>query len=97
MVHKKYGLLPEAFTTDMDIYWPYHLIRPELVESTYHLYKSTLDPYYLHVGAELLESIERYSRVPCGFAAIEVDVLDMMTAIEKSGHTFSEPAILCRE
>ncbi|KAM7540265.1 hypothetical protein Aperf_G00000021965 [Anoplocephala perfoliata] len=71
MVHKKYGLLPEAFTTDMDIYWPYHLNRPELVESTYHLYKNTLDPYYLNVGAELLESIERYSRVPCGFAAIK--------------------------
>lgn len=72
MVHKEHGLLPEAFTTDMDIYWPYHLIRPELVESTYLLYKSTKDPYYLYVGAELLESIEQHARVPCGFAAIEV-------------------------
>ncbi|VDN99007.1 unnamed protein product [Rodentolepis nana] len=71
MVHKKNGLLPEAFTTDLDVYWPHHLIRPELVESTYHLYKNTHDPYYLEVGAELLESIEKYARVPCGFAAIE--------------------------
>ncbi|KAH9286040.1 ER degradation-enhancing alpha-mannosidase-like protein 3 [Echinococcus granulosus] len=71
MVHKEHGLLPEAFTTDMDIYWPYYLIRPELVESTYLLYKGTSDPYYLYVGAELLESIEQHSRVPCGFAAVE--------------------------
>ncbi len=72
MVHKQHGLLPEAFTTEMEIYWPHHLIRPELVESTYLLYKSTGDAYYLHVGAELLDSIERHARVPCGFAAIEV-------------------------
>eukprot|EP00108_Taenia_solium_P011562 TsM_000301700 transcript=TsM_000301700 gene=TsM_000301700 len=71
MVHKEHGLLPEAFTTDMDIYWPHYLIRPELVESTYLLYKGTSDPYYLYVGAELLESIEQHARVPCGFAAIE--------------------------
>ncbi|VDD79990.1 unnamed protein product [Mesocestoides corti] len=71
MVHQRHGLLPEAFTTDMDIYWPYHLIRPELVESTYLLYRSTGDSYYLHVGAELLSSIENYTKVSCGFAAIE--------------------------
>ncbi|KAM3174736.1 ER degradation-enhancing alpha-mannosidase-like protein 3, partial [Hymenolepis weldensis] len=76
MVHKKNGLLPEAFTTDLDVYWPHHLIRPELVESTYHLYKSTHDPYYLEVGAELLESIEKYTRVPCGFAALEIFMED---------------------
>lgn len=72
MVHKRHGLLPEAFTTEMEIYWPHYLIRPELAESTYLLYKSTGDAYYLHVGAELLSSIEKHTWVPCGFAAIEV-------------------------
>ena len=33
-------------------------LRPEMAESTYALYRATRDPFYLHVGAELVEDIE---------------------------------------
>ncbi|KAJ0409517.1 hypothetical protein ATCC90586_009057 [Pythium insidiosum] len=45
-------------------------LRPELIESTYHLYQATRDHKYLKIGRKLLEDIERVSRVPCGYAAV---------------------------
>jgi hypothetical protein len=40
-------------------------LRPELVESTYHLYMATKDPHYLTVGKELLFSLQvRPSHAP---------------------------------
>lgn len=33
-------------------------LRPELVESTYHLYMATKDPHYLNVGKELLFALQ---------------------------------------
>lgn len=33
--------------------------RPEFVESTYLLYRATKDPYYLHVGKAIIESLQR--------------------------------------
>lgn len=43
-------------------------LRPEFVESTWYLYRATRDPFYLDVGAEILESLSR-SVVPCGLAS----------------------------
>ncbi|TMW59473.1 hypothetical protein Poli38472_004542 [Pythium oligandrum] len=45
-------------------------LRPELIESTYHLYQATRDHKYLKIGRKLLEDIERVSRVDCGYAAV---------------------------
>ncbi len=33
--------------------------------------KATRDPYYLEVGRTILENLNRYARVPCGFAAMK--------------------------
>ncbi|KAK3739588.1 hypothetical protein QZH41_011211 [Actinostola sp. cb2023] len=70
-VAKKHTFLPEAFTTDFEVHWGEHPLRPELVESTYFLYEATGDPYYLEVGKNIVEKINEHARVPCGFAALK--------------------------
>lgn len=37
----------------------------------YFLSKATRDPYYLHVGKSIVESLNRHARVECGFAAVQ--------------------------
>ncbi|CAH8528221.1 unnamed protein product [Heterobilharzia americana] len=71
LIHKRNKLLPEAFTPDFNVHWGQHLLRPELIESTYLLYRATQDPYYLQVGEQIVNDLEKYTRVPCGFAAIK--------------------------
>ncbi|XP_073499067.1 ER degradation-enhancing alpha-mannosidase-like protein 3 isoform X2 [Phyllobates terribilis] len=70
-VIKKHNFLPEAFTTDFRVHWAQHPLRPEFAESTYFLYKATGDPYYLEVGKTIIENLNKYARVPCGFAAVK--------------------------
>uniref|UniRef100_A0A6I8SFK6 alpha-1,2-Mannosidase n=1 Tax=Xenopus tropicalis TaxID=8364 RepID=A0A6I8SFK6_XENTR len=70
-VIKKHNFLPEAFTTDFRVHWAQHPLRPEFAESTYFLYKATGDPYYLEVGRTLIDNLNKYARVPCGFAAVK--------------------------
>ena len=40
------------------------------MESTYFLYQATNDPYYLKVGKTVLNALQKYTRVPCGYAAV---------------------------
>lgn len=70
-VMQRHNLLPEAFTTDFQVHWAQHPLRPEFVESTYFLYKATNDPYYLHVGKAALKSLQKHARVPCGYATVK--------------------------
>lgn len=69
----------------------FYPLRPEFAESTYHLYRATKNPFYLHVGREIMESIDLRTRVvffknlfgclhmkvkvECGFATVH-NVLD---------------------
>lgn len=53
----------------------FYPLRPELAESTYLLYQATKNPFYLHVGKEILHSLNTYSRAKCGYATIH-DVHD---------------------
>ena len=52
---------PEVFT---------YPLRPELVESTYILWRATKDPYYRHVGVLLLRGLEAQARAKCGYATL---------------------------
>uniref|UniRef100_A0A668ABY9 alpha-1,2-Mannosidase n=1 Tax=Myripristis murdjan TaxID=586833 RepID=A0A668ABY9_9TELE len=70
-VTKQHKFLPEAFTTEFRVHWGQHPLRPEFAESTYYLYKATGDPYYLRVGQSIVEKLNAYARVPCGFAAVQ--------------------------
>ncbi|ORY37680.1 hypothetical protein BCR33DRAFT_663463 [Rhizoclosmatium globosum] len=46
-------------------------LRPELIESTYFLYQATKNPFYLEVGAQILEDLESQTKTSCGFAAMQ--------------------------
>ncbi|XP_072412404.1 ER degradation-enhancing alpha-mannosidase-like protein 2 [Chiloscyllium punctatum] len=72
-VWKQYGGLPEFYsipqgsTVDKREGYP---LRPELVESAMYLYRATGDPTLLEMGRDVIEAIEKISRVDCGFATV---------------------------
>uniref|UniRef100_A0A8C5H2N9 alpha-1,2-Mannosidase n=1 Tax=Gouania willdenowi TaxID=441366 RepID=A0A8C5H2N9_GOUWI len=71
-VTKKHNFLPETiFQILQMVHWAQHPLRPEFAESTYFLYKATGDPYYLEAGRTILDNLNRFARVPCGFAAMK--------------------------
>lgn len=41
--------------------------------------QATGDPYYLRVGQSIVEKLNAYARVPCGFAAVQ----DVRTGIHE--------------
>ncbi len=45
--------------------------RPEFIESTYHLYRATEDPWHLYVGEMVLRDIKRRCWTRCGWASIQ--------------------------
>lgn len=75
-IWKRYGVLPERFNwqkISADV--TFYPLRPELVESTYLLYQATKNPFYLHVGMEILESLNKFAKARCGYATVH-SVLD---------------------
>lgn len=70
----RYSALPERWSTATGIveggltWW---LGRPEFIESTYHLYRTTRDPWYLHVGEMTLRDIKRRCWTRCGWSGIQ--------------------------
>ena len=70
-VMQRHDFIPEAFTSDFQVHWAQHLLRPEFVESTYFLYRATGDPYYLEAGRQVLGSLQKHARVTCGYASIK--------------------------
>jgi len=70
-IWRRYGMLPERYDFHRkDVNIPLYPLRPELIESTYHLYQATKDPYYLEVGARLLRDLQTHTRRHCGFATV---------------------------
>ncbi|KAK9476165.1 glycoside hydrolase [Lipomyces japonicus] len=68
-----YGGLPERWdyaTSKGSVGLPWYGLRPEFVESNYMLYRATGDPFYLHVGAQILSDLQARTRVACGFATV---------------------------
>lgn len=68
-VHNRF--IPESFSTEFKPIWPQYPLRPEFIESTYFLYQATNDPYYLDIGKTVIDNLNKYTRVPCGFATIK--------------------------
>lgn len=62
-IWRRFGLLPERFNwqrSEAEV--SFYPLRPELAESTYLLYQATKNPFYLHVGRHMLQSINKYAR-----------------------------------
>lgn len=68
---QKYESLPERFNWQMKLpdvaFYP---LRPEFVESTYLLYLATKSPFYQHVGREIIDALNKHTKVICGFATV---------------------------
>lgn len=72
-VWKRYGFTPEGFNLATSSVQPgqrSYPLRPELIESTYWLYKATRDPIYLDVGRDMVASLQYGARCPCGYCHI---------------------------
>ena len=70
----RYSALPERWSTtsgsvESGLGWWGG--RPEFIESTYHLYHATHDPWYLHVGEMVLRDIKRRCWTKCGWSGIQ--------------------------
>ncbi|XP_019855099.1 PREDICTED: ER degradation-enhancing alpha-mannosidase-like protein 1 [Amphimedon queenslandica] len=68
---RKYESLPERY--DWKAKSPsvsFYPLRPELAESTYLLYQATHNPFYLHVGTDILNSINKHMKAKCGYATL---------------------------
>ena len=63
-IWRKFGVLPERFNWQVKmpdvLFYP---LRPEFIESTYFLYQATKNPFYLHVGRDILDNLNTYTRV----------------------------------
>ncbi|PIA31515.1 hypothetical protein AQUCO_04900074v1 [Aquilegia coerulea] len=72
-VWKKYGFTPEGFnlaTFTVQQGQKSYPLRPELMESTYWLYKATRDSRYLDAGRDMIASLQYGARCPCGYCHI---------------------------
>ncbi|KFX96129.1 hypothetical protein V490_03494 [Pseudogymnoascus sp. VKM F-3557] len=70
----RYSALPERWSVrDSNIdgglgWWPG---RPEFIESNYHIFRATQDPWYLHVGEMTLKDIQRRCWAECGWSGLQ--------------------------
>jgi hypothetical protein len=70
----RYSALPERWSVrDGQVegglgWWPG---RPEFIESNYHLYRATRDPWYLHVGEMVLKDVKRRCWTRCGWSGLQ--------------------------
>ncbi|KAJ5109767.1 hypothetical protein N7532_002412 [Penicillium argentinense] len=72
-VWTRYSALPERWnvaTGDIDSGLSWYGGRPEFIESTYYIYRSTQDPWYLHVGEMVLRDLKRRCWTQCGWAGL---------------------------
>ncbi|GBG76786.1 hypothetical protein CBR_g23002 [Chara braunii] len=72
-VWRKFGFTPEGYNLGRGAVQPgqrSYPLRPELAESTYWLYRATNDQLYLHVGRDMVASLQNLARCNCGFCHI---------------------------
>ncbi|XP_038877093.1 alpha-mannosidase I MNS4 [Benincasa hispida] len=72
-VWKRYGFTPEGFnlaTLSVQHGQKSYPLRPELIESTYWLYKATRNSRYLDAGRDMVASLQYGARCPCGYCLI---------------------------
>uniref|UniRef100_A0A1I8HHF2 alpha-1,2-Mannosidase n=1 Tax=Macrostomum lignano TaxID=282301 RepID=A0A1I8HHF2_9PLAT len=67
----RYKLLPERFN------WRHRQpevlfspLRPELAETNYFLYRATGNHFFLHVGAAMVDNLNKYAKSTCGYATL---------------------------
>jgi mannosidase alpha-like ER degradation enhancer 2 len=72
MMWKQHGIEPEEFNyRTMEVVHAGYPLRPEIVESTYHLYHYTKDFHYLRMGETLFRDFVRHCKTEAGYAALK--------------------------
>jgi ER degradation enhancer, mannosidase alpha-like 2 len=65
------GIEPESYDYRAHrITDPRYPLRPEIIESTWYLYRLTGDPAYRLMGRTMFRDLVRYCRTPAGYAAL---------------------------
>ncbi|ESO91199.1 hypothetical protein LOTGIDRAFT_105585 [Lottia gigantea] len=70
-IWRKYDAIPERYNWHLkapDV--KFYPLRPEFVESTYFLYQATKNPFYFHVGRDIINSLNEHTRTDCGYATV---------------------------
>ncbi len=66
------GIEPEVLNyRTMEVEYPGYELRPEIVESTYYLYRFTKDPTYQAHARKMFADFVKYCRAPYGYAALK--------------------------
>ncbi len=69
---KQNGIEPEEFDyKTMKVVHPGYPLRPEIVESTYYVYNSTLDPRYFEMGKTLFADFVKHCRTDEAYASLK--------------------------
>ncbi|MFN2512266.1 MAG: glycoside hydrolase family 47 protein [Pyrinomonadaceae bacterium] len=69
---KQHGIEPEEFNyRTMEVVHAGYPLRPEIVESTYHLYHYTKDPHYLRMGETLFRDFVTHCKTEAAYAALK--------------------------
>ena len=85
-----YGIEPEKLNyRTMEVENARYPLRPEIVESAYHLYYFTKDPRYLRMGEALFETFVRYCRAEVGYATLR-DVVSKEKSDEMQSFLLAE-------
>ncbi|KAJ1798113.1 hypothetical protein LPJ59_002709 [Coemansia sp. RSA 2399] len=69
---RRFRAMPERFNLNSrEPNIAFYPLRPEFIESTYHLYRATGDRFYLDVGEMVLADLNSLYRTECGFATLQ--------------------------
>jgi len=72
MMWRQHGIEPEEFNyRTMEVVHAGYPLRPEIMESTYHLYHYTKDPHYLRMGETLFRDFVTHCKTEAGYAALK--------------------------
>ncbi|MGN7726555.1 glycoside hydrolase family 47 protein [Luteimonas sp. 22616] len=67
-----HGIEPEIYDYRRRVVTePAYPLRPEIVESTWYLYRTTADPAYRDMGRTLFDDFVKYTRTDAGFASLK--------------------------
>jgi len=85
-----YGIEPETldYKTMRVVAGSYHL-RPEIIESTYYLYRCTGGPEYRRMGEKMFDDFVKYCRAEAGYAAL-ADVISKEQVDEMQSFVLAE-------
>lgn len=69
---ERWSFLPQGNTASEEtVTLEWYPLRPEFVESNYYLYQATKDPLFFQIGQTVMQDIQQYNKVPCGYAGIQ--------------------------